>query len=30
MADMKSVPFKENVWPKFLRDNSRRVLKLDA
>jgi predicted TIM-barrel fold metal-dependent hydrolase len=30
MTDMKSLPFKENVWPKFLRDNARKVLKLDA
>jgi hypothetical protein len=30
MADMKSVPLKDNVWPKFLRDNARKVLKLDA
>jgi predicted TIM-barrel fold metal-dependent hydrolase len=27
---MKSVPFKDHVWPKFLRDNARKVLKLDA
>jgi predicted TIM-barrel fold metal-dependent hydrolase len=30
MTDMKSVPFSDNVWPKFLRDNARKVLKLDA
>jgi hypothetical protein len=24
------VPFKDNVWRKFLRDNARKVLKLDA
>ena len=30
MTDMKSVPFKDNVWRKFLRDNARKVLKLDA
>jgi hypothetical protein len=24
------VPFKDEVWPKFLRDNARKVLKLDA
>ncbi len=30
MTDMKSVPFKETVWPKFLRDNARKVLKLNA
>jgi len=29
MTDMQSVPFKDEVWPKFLRDNARRVLKLD-
>ncbi len=28
MTDMPSVPFKAHVWPKFLRDNARRVLKL--
>ena len=26
MTDMKSVPFHDNVWPKFLRDNARKVL----
>jgi hypothetical protein len=26
--EMPEVPFKENVWPKFLRDNAKRVLKL--
>ena len=30
MTDMKGVPFKDEVWPKFLRDNARKVLKLDA
>jgi predicted TIM-barrel fold metal-dependent hydrolase len=30
MTDMKSVPFNDKVWPKFLRDNARKVLKLDA
>jgi predicted TIM-barrel fold metal-dependent hydrolase len=30
MTDMKAVPFKDDVWPKFLRDNARKVLKLDA
>jgi predicted TIM-barrel fold metal-dependent hydrolase len=30
MTDMKSVPFHDKVWPKFLRDNARKVLKLDA
>lgn len=28
MAEMRDVPFKDEVWPKFLRDNARRVLKL--
>ncbi|WP_373081543.1 amidohydrolase family protein [Zhongshania sp.] len=27
--DMPSVPFKDEVWPKFLRENARRVFKLD-
>jgi predicted TIM-barrel fold metal-dependent hydrolase len=27
-TDMQSVPFKDEVWPKFLRDNARRVLKI--
>jgi uncharacterized protein len=30
MTDMKDVPFKDEVWPKFLRDNARKVLKLEA
>lgn len=30
MTDMIDVPFKDKVWPKFLRDNARKVLKLDA
>jgi len=30
MTDMADVPFKDEVWPKFLRDNARKVLKLDA
>jgi uncharacterized protein len=30
MNDMKSVPFHDNVWPKFLHDNARKVLKLAA
>jgi hypothetical protein len=30
MADMKSVPFKDAVWPKFLRENARKVLKLST
>ncbi len=29
MTDMPNVPFKDDVWPKFLRENARRVLKLD-
>ncbi|WP_101524696.1 amidohydrolase family protein [Nocardioides houyundeii] len=29
-TDMPHVPFKEEVWPKFLSGNARRVLKLDA
>ena len=29
-GDMPSVGFKDEVWPKFLRENARRVLKLDA
>jgi len=28
-TDMQNVPFKDNVWPKFLRDNAIRVFKLD-
>lgn len=28
-AEMAGVPFKDSVWPKFLRDNAARVLKLD-
>ena len=28
MSDMPNVPFKDEVWPKFLRDNARKVLKL--
>jgi len=28
MTDMQEVPFRDPVWPKFLRDNARRVLKL--
>jgi uncharacterized protein len=27
-SDMKEVPFKDNVWPKFLRENAKRVFKL--
>ena len=30
MTDMPNVPFKDEVWPKFLRDNAARVLKLDT
>ena len=29
MTDMKDVPFRDKVWPGFLRENARRVLKLD-
>jgi hypothetical protein len=29
MGEMEKVPFKEDVWAKFLRENSRKVLKLD-
>jgi uncharacterized protein len=29
MTEMVDVPFKENVWPKFLRENAARILKLD-
>ena len=29
-ADMGKVPFKESVWPKFLRTNALRVLGLEA
>jgi len=28
ISDMKAVPFKDEVWPKFLRENAKRVLKL--
>jgi predicted TIM-barrel fold metal-dependent hydrolase len=28
MGDMPKVPFKDEVWPRFLRDNARRVLRL--
>ena len=28
-TDMQNVPFKDEVWPKFLRDNAKRVFKLD-
>ena len=30
MTDMKDLPLKDAVWPKFLRDNARKVLKLDG
>ena len=30
MTEMQNVPFKDEVWPKFLRGNAARVLKLDA
>jgi hypothetical protein len=29
MTEMKDVPFRDHVWPKFLFENARRVLKLD-
>jgi len=29
MSDMEQVPFNDDVWPKFLRDNAARVLQLD-
>jgi hypothetical protein len=28
MGDMQNVPFRDHVWPKFLRENAERVLKL--
>ena len=28
-SEMPDVPLKDEVWPKFLRDNARRVLKLE-
>jgi len=28
MTDMPNVPFKDSVWPKFLRENAKKVLKL--
>lgn len=28
-GELENVPFKDSVWPKFLRDNARRVFKLD-
>jgi predicted TIM-barrel fold metal-dependent hydrolase len=30
MTEMRSVPFRDPVWPKFLRENALRVLKLEA
>ena len=30
MLDMRDLPLKDEVWPKFLRDNARKLLKLDA
>jgi predicted TIM-barrel fold metal-dependent hydrolase len=30
MTEMRSVPFRDAVWPKFLRENAIRVLKLEA
>jgi predicted TIM-barrel fold metal-dependent hydrolase len=30
MTEMKDVPFRDHVWPKFLRENALRVLKLDG
>ncbi len=30
MTDMQDLPLKDEVWPKFLRDNARKVLKLDG
>lgn len=29
MTDMQNVPFRDHVWPKFLSENARRILKLD-
>jgi hypothetical protein len=29
MTEMKDVPFRDHVWPRFLRENALRVLKLD-
>jgi predicted TIM-barrel fold metal-dependent hydrolase len=29
MSELRDVPLKDEVWPKFLRDNARKVLKLD-
>ena len=30
MTEMREVPFRDHVWPKFLRDNAARILKLDG
>jgi predicted TIM-barrel fold metal-dependent hydrolase len=30
MTDMPNVPFRDEVWPKFLHENARKVLKLDS
>jgi predicted TIM-barrel fold metal-dependent hydrolase len=30
MTEMQNVPFRDSVWPKFLRENALRVLKLEA
>ena len=30
MTEMRDVPFRDHVWPKFLYENARRVLKLEA
>ena len=30
MRDLRELPLKDEVWPKFLRDNARKLLKLDA
>ena len=30
MTEMRDVPFRDHVWPKFLRGNALRVLKLES
>jgi predicted TIM-barrel fold metal-dependent hydrolase len=30
MTEMRDVPFRDSVWPRFLRENALRVLKLEA
>ena len=30
MGEMGGVPFADEVWPAFLRDNARRIFKLEA